>query len=214
MKKLLIGLSALVVAALVVVAVEAGPSFFRTSIQYIFTNGITVEGGAVDLSGASSITGDITQSSGGITAAELAGATLRVAYCGQNDENSTVYFGPPVLTAAEPTLADATCDGLDSGTETTADVVLSAGLALYPKYMRCITNGTLGASETLTFQLRDDAASATGVTCALAAGETTCEVKVPTAAAVAAASATAVRAVQVSDNTDDDSKCVVLYQVQ
>lgn len=283
---ILVGLVAAAVVA--VTAIEAGPSFFETTIKYIFKNGITVSGGAVDFSGASSVTGDLTVFEGengetianstddffiftredagivtlscadtdatagctydaggaspivvgsadvtsvtvttdstgnaevvlpsaSIGAAELGGATLRYSYCGQNAENGTIYVGGPVLTAVEPTLADATCDGFDNATEGTADIVLSAGLALTPKYMRCILNGTLGAAETVVFQLRDDTANVTGVTCSLAVGETVCEVLTPTASAIAAGSATAVSVVQSSDNSDDDSKCVVLYQVQ
>lgn len=157
---------------------------------------------------------EVVLPSASIGGAELMGATMRVTYCGQNAENGEIFFGPQVLTGVEPALADATCDGFDNATEATADVVLSAGLTLIPKYMRCITNGTLGASETLSFQLRDDTDNVSGVTCSLAEAETTCEVLVPTAAAVAAGSATAVEANEASNNADDDSKCIVLYQVQ
>lgn len=213
MKKLLLGLALLVVAA--VVTVQAGPSFFETTILYKFKNGISVTGGTADFTGSTvtGISGGATLEDGSVSGADLAGASLRVTYCGQNAENGEIFLGTPVLTAAEPTLADATCDGLDSATEATADVVLSAGLVLTPKYMRCILNGTLGAAETMSYQLRDDTANVTGVTCSLAVGETVCEVETPTAASIAAGSATAVEGNQASDNSDDDSKCVVLYQV-
>lgn len=149
-----------------------------------------------------------------VGAAELAAGYLRVAYCGQLVENGEVFLGAPALTTVEPVLADATCDGLDSATEATADVVLSATLALYPRYMRCVLNGTLGADETLTAQLRDDTANVTGVTCSMAEAQTTCEVATPTAAAIAAGSATAVEANEASDNSDDDLKCIVIYAIQ
>lgn len=149
-----------------------------------------------------------------VGAAEVGHATLRVAYCGQNDENNVIYQGAVGITAAEPVLADATCDALDNGTEGTADVVLSAGLSLTAKYMRCTTAATLAAGETITAQLRDDTADVTGVTCQIAEAQTECEVLVPTASAIAAASATAMKVTQVSNNADDDLKCVVLYQVQ
>lgn len=172
------------------------------------------------LNGSTTITGSATAGNasvvlptGAIGGAELAAGYLRVAYCGQLAENGEIFLGAPALTTVEPVLADATCDGLDSGTEATADVVLSAILTLYPRYMRCILNGTLGASETLTAQLRDDTANVTGVACSMAAGETTCEVATPTAAAIAAGSATAVEANEASDNSDDDLKCIILYAV-
>lgn len=149
-----------------------------------------------------------------VGSAELGGVGLRVAYCGQNDENNIIYQGPVGITAIEPALADATCDALDNGTEATADVVLSAGLALSAKYMRCTTAATLAAGESIIAQLRDDTADVTGVTCTIGEAATECEVLVPTASAIAAASATAMKVTQSSNNADDDLKCVVLYQVQ
>lgn len=181
----------------------------RQTVHLDFRNGITVRQG-----GTGSANASVVLPSGSISGAEAAMGYLRVAYCGQLAENGEIFLGSVVLTAVEPTLADTTCDGLDSATEATADVVLSAGLTLYPKYMRCILNGTLGAAETLTAQLRDDTANVTGVTCSMAVGETTCEVLTPTAAAIAAGSTTAVEANEASDNTDDDLKCIVLYAVQ
>lgn len=149
-----------------------------------------------------------------IGSAELGGGSLRIAYCGQNDENNVIYQGPSPLTAVEPALADATCDTFDNATEGTADTVLSAGLVLTPKYMRCTTAATLGSGETITAQLRDDTADVTGVTCQITEALTECEVLVPTASSIAAGSATAMKVTQVSNNADDDLKCVVLYQVQ
>lgn len=174
----------------------------------------------IQVSSISSVTSTTTGNTalvlpnGSVGAAELTGATLRVAYCGQLAENGEIFLGSPALTAVEPALADATCDGFDSATEATADVVLSTTATLYPKMMRCTLNGTLGASETLTAQLRDDTANVSGVVCSMAVGETTCEVRTPTAAAIAAGSAIAVEANEASDNADDDLKCVVWYAVQ
>jgi len=162
---------------------------------------------------ASSGNGEVVLPAASISAAELMAATLRVSYCGQLAENGTIYLGTPALTAVEPALADATCDALDSGTESTADVILSAGLTLYPKYMRCTSNGTLGSGETIVAQLRDDTTSVTGLTCTIAEAQTECEVLLPDAAAIVAGSATAVRAIETSNNSDDDLKCMVLYDV-
>ena len=176
-----------------VVALVWAQSRYRTNQRYVFPNGIEL---------------------GSTAGSQLGGGTLRVSYCGELAENGTTYLGPAELTTVEPALAGTACDALDNTTEATADVVLSAAQTLYPRYMRCITDGTLGAGETLAFQLRDDAASVTGVTCSLAVGETICEVYTPTAGAIAAGSATAVRATQASNNTDDNGKCIVLYAVE
>lgn len=291
--RLAIGSVALVLGLILgALLADAGPSVFRSSLKYVLSNGLTVSGGAVDLTGASSVSGlspaysdpitlendesidngtdgsflfgrddagvvtltaadddataaltvlpggaaamilggasmtsltvtadgtgnaEVVLPAASIGSAELGGATLRVTYCGQNAENGEIFFGASALTLIEPAIAGTECDALDSATEATADVVLSAALVLTPKYMRCTTNGVLGASETLSFQLRDDTANVTGVTCSLTEAETTCEVATPTAAAIAAGSATAVEANEASNNADDDSKCVVLYQVQ
>jgi hypothetical protein len=157
---------------------------------------------------------EVVVPTGSIGATEISASVLRVAYCGQLAENGEIFLGAPALTAPEPALADTTCDALDNATEGTADVVLSAGLTLVPRYMRCTLNGTLGASETLTAQLRDDTADVTGVTCSMAEAQTECEVLVPTASAIAAGSATAVEANEASNNADDDLKCVVFYNIQ
>ena len=149
-----------------------------------------------------------------IGSAELGGVGLRVNYCGQNDENNVIYHGPQAITEIEVALASATCDGFDNATEGTADVVLSAGLAMTPKYMRCTTAATLAAGESIIAQLRDDTADVTGVTCTIGEAATECEVLVPTASAMAAGSATAMKVTQSSNNADDDLKCIVLFQVQ
>lgn len=174
-------------------AVAQTPSQYRTNQRYIFTSGIELPAG------------------GG---SELGGGTLRVAYCGELAEAGTIYFGAPDLTVSEPALASAACDALENATEGTADVVLSAGLTLAPRYMRCITDGTLGAAETLAFQLRAATATVAGVTCSLGEAQTVCEVFTPTAPALAVGAATAVRAIEASDNADDNAKCIVLYHVE
>ena len=184
-----------------------------------------IPGGAAGLTlgGANTTALTVTTNAGGNSAvvlpngvvggAEMAAASLRVAYCGENAENGITYFGANGITVLEDALGSAGCDALDNGTEATADVVLSAGLTMHPKYMRCITDGTLGSGETIVAQLRDDTADVTGVTCTIAEAQTTCEVLVPTAAAVAAGSATAVKVTQTSNNADDNAKCVLLYSV-
>lgn len=176
------------------VSLAWGQSRHRTNQRYIFENGIELGTGG-----------------GG---SQIGGGSLRVAYCGELAENGTTYMGPAELTTVEPALAGTACDALDNTTEATADVVLTAGRTLYPRYMRCITDGTLGAGETLAFQLRDDTTNVTGVTCSLVEAGTICEVYTPEAPGMAAGSASAVRAIEASNNADDNGKCVVVFQVE
>lgn len=150
-----------------------------------------------------------------VGAQEMSGAFLRVTYCGENAENSVVYMGALALTLPDEAIGSTACDALDSGTEATADVVLSTVLALAPRYMVCAHDATLGAGETIAYQLRDDTASVTGVTCTSIEATTGCEVATPTAPALAPASASAVRITQASNNADgDESKCHVIYAIQ
>lgn len=189
--------------------VAAGVMNEDVTIHKTYKNGLAVEQGQQSTAKAA-----VTLPAGALSGADFAGATLRVAYCGQLEENGEVFLGAETPSTIEPTLADSTCDANDSTNEATADVVLSTTLALYPKYMYCTANGTLGAGETLTAQLRDDTANVTGVTCSMAEAETTCEVATPSASAVAASSTSAVEANEASNNSDDDLKCIVLYAVE
>jgi hypothetical protein len=137
-------------------------------------------------------------------------AALRVPHCGQNNENGTIYLSPTAITDVEPALADATCDGLDGATEATQDLVV-LGYPLRPIYMRCILNGTLAAGESVVWQLRGGEADVPGFTCGIGAGQTTCHVLSRGRIKVEGSVPTAIRAVQVSNNADDDSKCVLIY---
>lgn len=149
-----------------------------------------------------------------VTAIKMSAGTIRITLCGENAENGTTYMGPNELTVVEPALASATCDALDDTTEATADSVFSAGFAIRPVYMKCITDGTLGASETLTITLRSGAGAVAGFgTCSIAEAETTCETSTPSTAVIAAGATLAVQVVQVSNNADDNTKCVLFANI-
>lgn len=135
--------------------------------------------------------------------------SMRTTYCGQNAENGTIYFSPVTITSVEPVLADATCDGLDGATEATQDVLITSH-RMRPIYFRCLTNGTLGAGETMAFQVRFGEADVSGLGCTMAAGETVCSV-LTRGDRVVQPMPTAVRVTQVSDNADDDSKCILIW---
>ena len=138
---------------------------------------------------------------------------LQVIYCGQNAENGTIYFSPQPITSVAAVLADTVCDALDGGTEATQDLVLSATTGLRPIHMACITDATLGSGETLAFQLRASEASIPDMSCSLAASETACDVSVDGRWIVGPSVPTAVQAIQVSNNSDDNAKCVVTYAI-
>lgn len=158
--------------------------------------------------------GEVVLPAASVGAAEVGSGFLRVVYCGENDENGAVFVGPVPLTTVDPVLADATCDALDSATESTADAIVSVLYALTPKYMACIHDATLGSGETIVYQLRSAEASISGLACTSVEATTGCEIALPTASAVALNATSAVSITQTSNNADaDESKCVVYYAV-
>jgi hypothetical protein len=149
---------------------------------------------------------------------ELAVITMTVDLCGQNDENGTVYFGPHLTDnwleneddITDGSIGGSICDGLDNGTEGTADAPLTGVLAYKVLGMYCFTDGTLAAGETLVFTARSAAADLTpSVTCSLAVGETSCVSVTGSTTDIADGATIAVKAVQVSNNSDDNSWCRV-----
>ncbi len=149
---------------------------------------------------------------------ELAVITMTVDLCGQNDENSTVYFGPHLTDnwlegendVTDGSIGGTICDALDSGTEATADAPLTGVLAYKVLGMYCFTDGTLGASETLVFTARSAEADLTpSVTCSLAEGNTSCVSVTGSTTDIADGATIAVKTVQSSNNSDDNSWCRV-----
>ena|SRR5688500_15610718 len=140
-------------------------------------------------------------------------AGFRANYCGQHDENGVIYLSPGGFTVVEPVLADATCDGRDGATEATQDLGWTANAAFRPIYMHCLTNATLGAGETIVFQLRIDGADVPGMRCSLAVAGLVCDAKVAGRHKLPKGGQSAVQVTQVSDNADDDSKCIVIYAI-
>jgi hypothetical protein len=136
---------------------------------------------------------------------------LRTAYCGQNEENGTIYLGFLGITRIEPAIADATCDGLDNPDEGTADGVHTSITGLRPLLMRCELSGTLAGVETVTYRLRAGLADVPDMTCSLSAGQNFCEALSRGARRIPRLTQVTVRVAQASDNADDDSKCVVIY---
>jgi hypothetical protein len=139
---------------------------------------------------------------------------LTITYCGQNDENGVIYHSPAALaTIAVPALGDVICDGLDGATEGAQDLVTSNNVAFRPLFMKCSTAAVLAAAETMAFQLRAAEASVPGFACTIATGETTCDVAPVPRFIVPRAVPHTMRVTQVSDNADDDAKCIVNYGI-
>lgn len=147
---------------------------------------------------------------------------VRSAYfCGNGANATTAVYMPPVQvsTAADMTTYEygaAGCDGLDNTTETSGDDYLEGNGALAAKVvgMACAISAA-GTDDTYTFQLRDDAADVTGVTCdvTLDGAIQQCSVLLDAPVTVAAGSLWAVESA--ADTDDDvssaDVECVVFY---
>lgn len=183
-----------------------------------------VIGGSLDVASG----GDLDIESGG--AFKIAGTDISgqlgggavldtVILCGQADENGTIYLGP--VTAAyggngsDASIAGTACDALDNATEATVDAPILTNTAFAVVGGVCKTNGTLGASETVTFTMRSAAADTSPVqSCVISEGESDCSITTSTTTDVAAGATIAMKAVQVSNNSDDDLWCrmTIAYQ--
>ena len=179
---------------------------------------------ALTLGGASTTTVTVTTDSTGdaevvlpnssIGGGEIAGALVDIYFCGQNDENGTVYIGPVTNLALRETIGSTACDALDSATESTADAPLGIGTTIYPKMLSCYTDGTLGSGETLAFQLRSAEASVTGTACSLTEAQTACSDLSTVGTSITASATLAVSVIQASNNSDDNSLCILRAYVQ
>lgn len=154
-----------------------------------------------------------------IQALEQGSHTIVVSYGGELAENGTIFFGPVPLLTPQPAIDAATFDAQTNATEATADAPVLATATIRPMAMRCITNATLGASESIIVTLRTATetvltADGTGFACSIGTGATSCEEHDNGATMIAANAATALRGIMASDNGDgDDLSCLVWYAV-
>ncbi len=187
--------------------------------------------GTATLTGATS-TGALTASSltasgassftTGLSSPIVGTSLMTIRFCGNGPDGATTTYVGPVLEgqiATDFQFSSAGCDAADSTTEATADAVWSPGFAFKPVAMSCVglcTGGT-PANDAIVFQLRDDTASVTGMTCTTAAlgGDAVpaqCSVRTNSPATVAAASAIAVSITMTNDDCNeagDDFECLV-----
>lgn len=152
---------------------------------------------------------------------EVSGFAEPVTFCGQLPNATTGYLGPGLLgldgTPTDYILGGTACDGLDSGTEATADAPLST-LALKVVGMRCKQSVASGAGETTAYTLRTAAADAvttdggaTTLTCNIdGATATECRTVAGTTTNIAAGATMAVKVVASANLSAQDGRCLVL----
>jgi hypothetical protein len=175
---------------------------------------------------SATITGDVgsatVTASTSVKSPIVATTYSAIRFCGNGINGATASYLGPVPQGADSTYATggAGCDGLDNTTEATADEAWLAGnLAFYPVAMVCagLCTAAGGANDAITYQLRDDTADVTGMTCAAGAwtGDGVlkqCKVSDETPVAVAAASKLAVKMAGTDDDctaAGDDFECIV-----
>lgn len=187
-----------------------------------FVNGFRV-GGGTTITGASG-TGTaavvLPVNSVGV-GTEVSGFMEPVTFCGQLPNATTGYIGPALLsfngTAGDLIMGGTICDGLDSGTEATADAPIST-LAVKALGMRCKQSIASGASETTVYTLRTATADvvttdggATTLTCSInGATDTECRTVAGTTTNIAAGATLAIKVVASANLSAQDARCLVL----
>lgn len=152
---------------------------------------------------------------------EFVGHYKELILCGENAENGVTYFAPATApfggTWATPVnLGSVGCDALDNTTEATADAPIST-LATKVHGMYCVTDGTLGAGESIVFTLRTAAGNAVSkdggsstLTCTISEATTACRTNKGTSTNIAAGATVAMSVTETSNNADDNAWCSVL----
>jgi hypothetical protein len=146
--------------------------------------------------------------------------TKSMRFCGNGSNAKTAWYLGPVshYLADESTynFGGAGCDGLDSGTEGTADAPASDGAApLYVFAMRCTAEAG-GADDVNTFQMRSATADVAGMTCSVTndgAANKTCTVILNAPVTIAAGATVAIKNTQATDDdmSAKDAECEVFY---
>lgn len=226
-KKLEMGISIILgLILLVMVALACAP---EQPVERSYSCAVYTEQGCAKLVVASG--GEVEVQSGG-TLDIQSGSTLDIAenaiepddvavmhdtviLCGQADENGTIYYGPATAVfggdgSASYAMSSTGCDALDNATEGTADAPIMTNVAFKVTSLYCKQSGTLGSGEAVTFTVRSAAADTTPViSCVIGEGETDCRSLTASTTDIAAGATIAIKAVQASDNSDDDHWCKV-----
>lgn len=180
-------------------------------------------GGSVTISGTAGQTSfsvPVGESSfvEGIAAPIVASSLDSLRFCGNGSNATTPVYMAPVLIgtayAANMEFGGAACDGAESTTEATADAVWNS-LVFKPVAMTCVIVGVAaGNNDVVTFQLRDDTADVSGMSCTVTmdgAVAKQCTVRDASPATVALGSTVAVKIVAATDDdlSTADAECRV-----
>lgn len=153
--------------------------------------------------------------------AEVSGYATTVRFCGDLVNTATTYLGPGIAalngTPTDYVIAGTACSALDSATEATADTALST-LPVKVMGMKCKQSTAPGASQSVTYTFRNNAANAvttdgglTTIACAISgASATECTAPVGSTTNIAAGNPVAVQAVSTYDASTHDAACDVL----
>lgn len=191
----------------------------------IGTDGVAADEIAADAVGASEI------AAGAVATSELAtgavgnvdmGATMmdKIILCGQLVNNNTVYVGPATTVylaaaSAEAAIGGTTCDGLDSGTEATADAPIATNFPAFKVhglYCRISSDPT----NDVVITARSAAADMTpSLTCTIAGtgSATHCRALTSTTTDIAAGATIAVKAVTTEDLSAQDIWCELYFSI-
>jgi hypothetical protein len=196
--------------------VAQGAHNARTDI-FDFLNGFQLNGGTVITGTTGAQNSAVVLPANSVGGAELSGAPIELIYCGQADENGTIYLSPTAGVngvdlgdGVDYSISGTACDGLDGATEATQDLILFPEVAFKIMGGYCQQAGAeaLGAGETIVFHYRAAAANVTpDLTCTISEAQRGCAIATGTTTNIAANAATAVQAVMTSNNTDSDLWC-------
>jgi hypothetical protein len=177
-----------------------------------FVNGLRL-GGGTTITGTTG-TGDaaVVLPGSSIGPSELTGLSQQLILCGDDAGTTTTnYLGPALNSSYDGThtssvIGGTYCKSLDSTTEATADAPVST-LAVKALGLRCVSDATQAAGESLTFTLRSAAAdTAPVVSCVIGVAATECRSNV--AASIAAGATMAVKVVPSGNNSAANAWCV------
>lgn len=216
-KTLLLVLGLLVLGVGVLVA-QTGSK--RETVIPDFVNGVKLNGSTTITGTSGSQDSAVVLPANSVGGGEISGVQFNVILCGEAAENAETFLGPAldVLAgdaSASTKVGSAACDALDNTTEGTADAPLFANVSFKIMGMYCLTDGTLGAGESVVFKTRSAAADTVpSITCTISAGQTDCRSLVGTTTNVAAGATVAISATQTSNNADDNLLCRLQIALQ
>jgi hypothetical protein len=175
-----------------------------------------VSGGGLHIKSGGSLVVDsgATFTQNGSTVVGVTGFTQPLVICGDDAGTTTVnYLGPSLPSwtgdGTDYSLASTACSALDSTTEATADLPVST-LALGVRGMRCKSNSTQAAGESLTMTVRTAAADTVPViSCVIGEAATECRTNTATTTNIVAGATLAVKVVPVGNNSAGAVQCVV-----